>query len=55
MELTREDVEAKITARAQARTDKDWAQADALRQELDEMQIVLMDGAEGTSWRIQVG
>jgi cysteinyl-tRNA synthetase len=55
MELTREDVEAKITARAQARTDKDWAQADALRQELDEMQIVLMDGAEGTSWRIQIG
>ena len=55
MGLTREDVQAKITARTQARTDKDWAQADALRDELDEMGIVLMDGADQTSWRIRVG
>jgi len=55
MGLTRDDVQAKISARTQARADKDWAQADALRDEIDAMGIVLMDGNDGTSWRIRVG
>jgi len=55
MDLTKAAVQDKIDARTQARADKDWAQADALRVELDELGIVLMDGADGTSWRIRVG
>ena len=55
MELTHEQVEDLIAQRTQAREDRDWARADALRDELDQMGIVLMDGSEGTNWRIQVG
>ncbi len=54
MGLTHEQVEDLIAQRTQARTDRDWARADALRDELDRMGIVLMDGSEGTNWRIQV-
>jgi cysteinyl-tRNA synthetase len=55
MNLTKAAVQEKINARTQARADKDWAKADALRIELDELGIVLMDGTEGTNWRIRVG
>ena len=55
MALTRESVEEKISARTQARADRDWGQADALRSELEAMGVVLMDGVDGTTWRIQVG
>lgn len=53
-ESTDEDVakiEALIKARNDARASKDWPAADAARQALTEMGIVLEDGAEGTSWR----
>ena len=53
--LTKAAVQEKIDARTQARADKDWAKADALRVELDELGVVLMDGTESTSWRIRVG
>lgn len=45
-------VEAKIQARNQARKDKHWAQADALRKELDSLGIVLEDTAQGTTWKV---
>lgn len=47
------DVDALIQAREEARTQKDWARADELRDQLAEKHIVLMDTAEGTNWRIQ--
>ena len=52
--LTAEDVEAKLAARAQARVDKDWAKADALRAELEESGIQVMDRADGVDWRVRL-
>ncbi len=43
-------VEAKIAERAQAKKDKDFAKADAIRGELLEKGIVLKDTREGTTW-----
>jgi cysteinyl-tRNA synthetase len=45
-------VEARIADRTQARADKDWALADAIRQELAAQGIELMDNADSTGWRI---
>ena len=45
-------VEELIAARQQARKDKDWARADAIRDELTEMGVVLEDTPEGTRWRL---
>lgn len=42
-----------IQARQQARKDKDWAEADRIRKELSAMNIVIEDGASGTSWRVE--
>jgi len=50
-ELTAEDIEAKIQARADARKAKDFAGADRIRDELAEQGIILDDSREGTSWR----
>lgn len=44
-------IEALIEKRNTARAEKDWASADAARDELTAMGIELEDGAEGTRWR----
>ena len=44
-------IEAQIAARAQAKADKNWAEADRIRQELLAQGIVLKDSAQGTSWQ----
>ena len=46
-------IEALIKQRNEARAAKDWAAADAARNELTTMGIVLEDGANGTTWRKQ--
>ena len=51
---TESDIQARINARIDARTAKDWAAADDIRAELDALGVVLMDGAQGTSWRMKV-
>ena len=45
------EVEALIAQREAARTAKDWAESDRLRDALDDLGIVLQDSAEGTIWR----
>jgi len=45
-------VEQMIEERAQARADRDFARADAIREELAERDIVLEDGPEGTRWKV---
>ena len=45
-------VEGRIADRLQARAERDWALADTIRDELAEQGIELMDGTEGTTWRI---
>ncbi|MBY6063520.1 cysteine--tRNA ligase [Pseudidiomarina sediminum] len=44
-------IEALIEKRNTARANKDWASADAARDELTAMGIELEDGAQGTRWR----
>jgi len=51
MTVTPEQVEALIAERNQARKDKDFSRADEIRDQLQEMNIVLEDGAAGTTWR----
>ncbi|AOZ73548.1 cysteine--tRNA ligase [Boudabousia tangfeifanii] len=45
-------VSAVLTERAQARADKDWARADALRDRLAEAGVVVEDGKDGASWHL---
>ncbi|WP_462383245.1 cysteine--tRNA ligase [Pseudomonas sp. Marseille-QA0892] len=47
-----EKVEALIAARLQARSEKNWAESDRLRDELTAMGVVLEDGKGGTTWRL---
>ncbi len=49
-DLTAEQVEALIEQRNQARKDRDFAEADRVRDLLADKGIVLKDGREGTSW-----
>jgi len=51
LELSSEDIEVLIAARLQARSDKNWAESDRIRDELLEKGVVLEDGAGGTTWR----
>ncbi len=45
-------VEALIRERADARKAKDFSRADALRAELSAMGVEIMDGPDGTAWRV---
>jgi cysteinyl-tRNA synthetase len=45
------EIEALIKARLEARQAKDWAAADAARNRLTEMGIILEEGPLGTTWR----
>ncbi|MFU0880664.1 cysteine--tRNA ligase [Kluyvera cryocrescens] len=45
------EIESLIQQRLDARKAKDWAAADAARDRLNEMGIVLEDGPQGTTWR----
>ena len=44
-------IEEMIRQRIQARADKDWAEADRIRESLEAQGILLEDGASGTTWR----
>ena len=46
------EVEALIAARLQARSDKNWAESDRIRDQLTAMGVVLEDGKGGTTWRL---
>lgn len=46
-----EQVESLIAKRTQARADKDWAAADAVRDELSALGVVLEESKDGTKWR----
>lgn len=45
-------VESLIAAREQARTDKNWQEADRIRSLLDAMNVVVEDGVQGSRWRV---
>ncbi|MCL4456764.1 MAG: cysteine--tRNA ligase [Nitrospirae bacterium] len=52
--LSEADIEQKIKDRQAARQSKDWAAADAVRNELDEKGIILEDKRDGTSWKVKI-
>lgn len=45
------EIEAKIKARLEAKKNKDWATADAIRNELKAQGIILEDTPQGTTWK----
>jgi cysteinyl-tRNA synthetase len=49
----KQQVEALLAARLAARQSKDFATADRIRNELDALGVVVMDGPQGASWRMK--
>jgi cysteinyl-tRNA synthetase len=47
------DVERRIAERVEARRAKDFARADAIRAELLAAGVALMDGPDGTTWKVE--
>ena len=46
-------VEALLKSRVEARAAKDWPTADRIRAELDALNVVVMDSADGATWRLR--
>ena len=46
-------VEALIAERIAARAAKDWPRADAIRDELNALNVVVMDSTDGATWRLR--
>jgi cysteinyl-tRNA synthetase len=49
-----DEIESLIQERSQAKAEKDWARADAIRDRLKEKGVVLEDGPQGTTWRFEI-
>jgi cysteinyl-tRNA synthetase len=52
--VSRDEVEALLKERVEARAEKNWERADAIRGELDARNIQVMDSAEGVEWRVRM-
>jgi cysteinyl-tRNA synthetase len=50
----RAEVEALLARRIEARAAKDWGEADRIRDRLTELNVVVMDGPAGATWRVKV-
>ena len=50
-EISAKEIEDLIEKRAQAKQNKDYAGADAIRKQLLDQGVVLEDSREGTQWR----
>ncbi len=49
--ISEAEIEAKITERTQAKKTKQFARADAIRQELADAGVILEDTREGVRWK----
>ncbi|CAN7428258.1 cysteine--tRNA ligase [Brevundimonas sp. LjRoot202] len=49
----RTEVEALLEQRAAARAAKDWPEADRIRDRLNALNVVVMDGPDGATWRVK--
>jgi len=54
MGVARERVEELLDARQAARADKDWARADSLRDQLDDLGVIVMDTPTGPTWKVRL-
>lgn len=54
MGISRDEVEALLQARTDARASKDWAAADELRLKLEAMRVVVMDRPDGVAWKVRL-
>ncbi|MDP3183136.1 MAG: cysteine--tRNA ligase [Desulfobaccales bacterium] len=53
LKISPQEIEKLIAARTQARKNKDFAQADNIRKQLAELDILLEDTPQGTVWRVK--
>jgi cysteinyl-tRNA synthetase len=53
-EINSAEIDTLVEKRSQARAAKDWATSDAIRDQLKEMGVILEDGPQGTTWRLDV-
>jgi cysteinyl-tRNA synthetase len=53
LKISTEEIEQLIAERTQARKDKDWAKADAIRNQLLELDVLLEDTPQGTIWKVK--
>ena len=51
--ITTDEIEAEIALRAAAKADKNYAEADAIRERLSAKGIIMMDSSQGTTWDIE--
>jgi cysteinyl-tRNA synthetase len=47
------EVEALLAQRVTARADKNWGEADRIRDRLTELNVVVMDSPTGATWRLK--
>ena len=47
------EVEALLEQRLKARTEKNWPEADRIRDRLTALNVVVMDGPTGATWRLK--
>ena len=52
-ETLKAEVEALLQQRAAARAEKNWPEADRIRDRLTELNVVVMDGPAGATWRLK--
>ncbi len=52
-ETLKAEVEALLEERATARAAKDWPEADRIRDRLNALNVVVMDGPDGATWRVK--
>jgi cysteinyl-tRNA synthetase len=53
LKIAPEEIERLIAERVQARKNKDWARADAIRKQLSDLEVTLEDTPGGTIWRVK--
>jgi cysteinyl-tRNA synthetase len=51
-QLNAAEIESLVLERENARAEKDWTRADALRTRLLELGVQLMDSPQGTEWQV---
>ena len=54
MGISLTEIEDALDRRVQARASKEWATSDAIRKELEDQGILVMDTQQGVEWRIKL-